>query len=128
MSRAQAKSGWRSIRKRMIKRYINFRETGTHHSRWVVLSILLVLVAGLFLLISLTGALFGIHVSILFPSAALTAFLFSLLCHWNFFRSAVSYFGLKILPGFILLFLLDMAVLGRGIIAGTVQFLSGKHY
>ena len=128
MAKAQAKSGWRSIKERLLKRYINIRETGTHHSRWVVLSILLVLSAGFSMTAFLTGAVLGLALSPWLPVAALAALVLSLLCHLNFFRSAVSHFGMKILPGFILLCLLDMAILGWGVFTGTVQFLSGKHY
>ncbi len=128
MARAQAKSGWRSIKERLLKRYINLSETGTHHSRWVVLSILLVLGAGLGVIAFLAGAVLRLSFLTWLPGAALAAIILSLLCHLNFFRSAVSLFGLKILPGFMLLCLIDMAVLGWGVIAGTVQFLFGKHY
>ncbi len=128
MAKAQAKSGWRSIKDRLLKRYINLRETGTHHSRWVVLSILLVLGAGFSMAVFLTGSVFGLSISPWFPVAALSTIILSLLCHLNFFRSAVSHFGLKILPGFMMLCLLDMAILGWGIVSGTVQFISGRHY
>ncbi|MCK5115959.1 MAG: glycosyltransferase family 2 protein [Candidatus Aegiribacteria sp.] len=128
MARAQAKSGWRSIRERLLKRYINLRETGTHHSRWVVLSILLVLCAVSLILVFLAGTFLRLSLLSWFPVAALVAILLSLLCHLNFFRSAVSHFGLKVLPGFLVLCLLDMTILGWGIIIGTVQFVSGKHY
>ena len=128
MARAQAKSGWRSIRERLLKRYINIRETGTHHSRRVVLSILLVLGAGSSMVLFLVGVLLRISSLSWLPVAAIAAIILSLLCHLNFFRSAVSHFGMKVLPGFVLLCLLDMAILGWGIIAGTVQFMSGKHY
>jgi cellulose synthase/poly-beta-1,6-N-acetylglucosamine synthase-like glycosyltransferase len=128
MAKAQAKSGWRSIRDRMIKRYVNFRETGTHHSRWVVLSILLVLSAGFTLLTFLAGLALGIPVPSWLPVAAIAAIVLSFLCHLKFFWYAVSFFGLKILPGFLLLCFLDMTILGWGVILGTVQFLSGKHY
>lgn len=128
MARAQAKSGWRSIRERLLKRYINLRETGTHHSRWVVLSILLVLFAGFSMVAILTGIVLGLSLLPWLPVAALVAVILSLMCHLNFFRSAVSYFGTKILPAFMLMCLLDMAILGWGVITGTVQFLSGKHY
>ncbi len=128
MARAQAKSGWRSIRERLLKRYINLRETGTHHSRWVVLSILLVLGAGFGMIVFLAGIVFGLSLLPWLPVAAPAAIILSLLCHFNFFRSAVSHFGMRILPGFILLCLLDMAILGWGVITGTLLFLSGKHY
>ena len=128
MARAQAKSGWRSIRERLLKRYINLRETGTHHSRWVVLSILLVLGAVCSMITFLTGAVLGLSLLPWLPLAALAGIVLSLLCHLSFFQSAVSHFGMNILPGFIMLCLLDMAILGWGVIAGTAQFLSGKHY
>lgn len=128
MAEAQAKSGWRSIRERLLKRYINLRETGTHHSRWVVLSILFVLFAGSSMLAFLTGTILGLSLLSWLPASALVAIFLSLLCHVNFFRCAVSYFGLKVLPGFILLCLIDMAILGWGVIMGSVLFLSGRHY
>ena len=128
MARAQAKSGLRSIKDRLLKRYINIRETGTHHSRWVVLSILLVLGAGSAIAAFLVSAVFGLSCFLWLPAAAAAAIALSLLCHMNFFRSAVSHFGMKVLPGFMLLCLLDMAILGWGILVGTVQFLAGKHY
>lgn len=128
MAMAQAKCGWRSIKERLLKRYINLKETGTHHSRWMVLSILLVLTSGLSLAVFLTGEILELSFLHWLPTAAFTAIVLSLLCHLNFFRSAVSHFGMKILPGFMLLCLLDMAILGWGVIAGTAQFLSGKHY
>ncbi len=128
MAKAQAKSGWRSIRERLLKRYINLRETGTHHSRWVVLSILLVMGAGSAIAALPVGAIFGLSSVQWLPAAASAAIVLSLLCHLNFFRCAVSHFGMKILPGFMLLCLLDMAILGWGILVGTVQFLAGKHY
>ena len=128
MARAQAKSGWRSIRERLLKRYINLRETGTHHSRWVVLSILLVLGAGLSMAVFLIGVILGLSLPPYLPVAAAAALILSFLCHLNFFRSAVSHFGMKVLPGFMMLCLFDMAIIGCGVIAGTVQFLSGKHY
>ncbi len=128
MARAQAKSGWRSIKERLLKRYINIRETGTHHSRWVVLSILLVLGAGFLFAAFLVSKVLGLSGFLWFPVAAFAAIILSLLCHINFFRCAVSHFGMKILPGYMLLCLLDMAILGWGVIAGTVQFMTGKHY
>lgn len=128
MARAQAKSGWRSVGDRLLRRYINIRETGTHHSRWVVLSILLVLLCGALLALSLAGGLLGLSWWYVPLPAALGALLLSVACHLNFFRRAVSYFSLKVLPGFVLLCILDMAVLGWGILAGTIQFVLGKRY
>jgi len=128
MAKAQAKSGWRSIRKRLLKRYVNLRETGTHHSRWVVLSILLVLLSAL----SLTGSLACavIHgCNPLIPLAFSTLFAVSaLLCHLGFFRIVVFHLGTGVLPVFMMLCLADMAILGWGIIVGSFQYLTGKHY
>ncbi|MEN8209134.1 MAG: glycosyltransferase family 2 protein [Candidatus Fermentibacteria bacterium] len=128
MARAQAKSGWRSIKDRLLKRYINIRETGTHHSRRVVLSILLVLGACSSLAVFLAGTALGFSIPLWVPVGASGAIVLSLLCHMTFIRSAVSHFGIKVLPAFILLCLLDMAILGWGILVGTVQFMAGKHY
>jgi len=124
MAVAQAKSGWRSIRKRLLQRYINIRETGTHHSRGVVLSILLTL-AGLASLAAspFTGSLF--------PTAAavsLGILAAALACHASMLRLAVRHLGPGILPAFAALCLTDMAVLGVGILAGTLQYLSGRKY
>jgi len=128
MAKAQAKSGWRSIRDRMIKRYVNLKETGTHHSRWVVLSILLVLTACVSIIALFACVLLGACIPPFLPVSAAAAVILSLMCHLHFFRSAVSYFGFRILPGFMLLCILDMAILGWGVIMGTVQFALGKHY
>ena len=128
MAKAQAKSGWRSVRDRLLLRYMNIRETGTHHSRWVVLSIVLVMLSCLlaagFVFSTLTGLGRG------GPCLASAGFLLvlSLLLNIPFFRSAVSFFEWRILPGFLALWLLDMAVLGWGITVGTVQFVLGKNY
>lgn len=122
MARAQAKSGWRQIKTRLIARYINVRESGTHHSRWVVLSILLVLLAeltfvtGLFLLNSFSFA------------AGCSLLLFALFCHWKFLRTALVKMGRRVFLAFSLLCLYDMAVLGWGILQGTFQYASGKKY
>jgi len=124
MAMAQSKSGWRSFRERLLKRYINVRETGTHHSRWVVLSILLTLgsVASLLLSLLLLGA------ALQFIAASVALLLFSTLCHTPFLRKAVRTFGWRVLPSFILLGFLDMIVLGCGIVTGTVQYLFGRRY
>ncbi len=128
MARAQAKSGWRSIRDRLLRRYVNLRETGTHHSRWVVLSIMLVLLSELLLATSLVQAFIGIDSWIYLFACGLLAALLSLICHLRFLNTAASFFGAGILIGFIPLCIMDMAVLGWGIIGGTVQFFSGRHY
>lgn len=128
MARAQAKSGWRSVRDRLLRRYINIRETGTHHSRWVVLSILLVMLSGL-LVTSAAGALAAGWTGWRFLAlGALASLLLSLSCHLRFFRSAASHLGTGVIPGFVLMCILDMAVLGWGIIAGSFRFAMGERY
>lgn len=128
MARAQAKSGWRSVGDRLLRRYINIRETGTHHSRWVVLSILLVLVGAPLLALSLAGMLAGWS-GWLWPFlGGLSSLALSMLCHAHFFRQASEHLGRSVLPRFVLLCLLDMAVLGWGIVTGTVSFFMGRKY
>lgn len=128
MAKAQAKSGWRSVRDRLLRRYINIRETGTHHSRWVVLSILLVMMAGL-LMLSAAGTLAAGWTGWRFLApAALVSLVLSLSCHLRFFRSAASHLGKGVIPGFILMSILDMAVLGCGIVAGSFRFAMGERY
>ena len=122
MARAQAKSGWRQIKSRLLARYINVHESGTHHSRWVVLSILLVLFAQIALL-----------ASILFLSQALLLtslllFAVALSCHTAFFKQSRIDVKQKSLLTFIVLCLFDMAVLGWGIMHGSIQYLFGKKY
>jgi glycosyltransferase involved in cell wall biosynthesis len=128
MARAQAKSGWRSVIDRLLRRYINIRETGTHHSRWVVLSILLVLVSGASIIASLAGGLLGLSLWRWLLPLASAGLLLSLVCHLNFFRKAACYFDRGVLPGFVLLCILDMAALGWGVIVGTALFIMGKRY
>ncbi|MFO8183958.1 MAG: glycosyltransferase family 2 protein [Candidatus Aegiribacteria sp.] len=128
MARAQAKSGWRSIRDRLLRRYVNIRETGTHHSRWVVLSILLVMAAQALLLAAAGSALLGSSAWRWLLPAALAGLVLSQLCHLSFFGRAVSHFGAGVLPGFVLMCVLDMAVLGWGILQGTLQFILGRKY
>ncbi len=122
MARAQAKSGWRQIKNRLMARYMNARESGTHHSRWVVLSILLILLAELSLL---TGLLF---LNPVFLSSAVFFLLLALLCHGKFLSMAQEEMGRGILVPFIPLCIYDMAVLGWGILQGTLQFIAGKRY
>lgn len=122
MARAQAKSGWRQIKTRLLARYINVRESGTHHSRWVVLSILLVLMAQVFLLYALVTV---------YPQAAVFSLLLllaALACHTKFMKSAAIHLGSGILPSFALLCIYDMAVLGWGIVQGTLQYITGRKY
>ncbi len=127
MARAQAKSGWRSVSDRLLKRYVNIRETGTHHSRRVVLSILLTLAAALLLPGSLLALLLGgpwlplLACSLLLLAAALA-------CHLFFFAMARRLMGARVLPSFAGLCLLDMLVLGVGVAHGTVQFLAGRRF
>lgn len=122
MARAQAKSGWRQIKSRLLARYINVHESGTHHSRWVVLSILLVLLAQINLLISI------IYLSPLLLTFTLLFLVLALTCHINFFRQSKKDLEIDIQVTFITLCLFDMAVLGWGIVQGSVQYLFGKKY
>jgi glycosyltransferase involved in cell wall biosynthesis len=124
MAVAQAKSGWRSIRERLLKRYINIRETGTHHSRGVVLSILLTL-AGIAGLASspFTGSAFGTA-----AAASLALLALALLGHVRLLAAATRTYGLRSVPSFAVLCLMDMAVLGAGIVSGTLQYIAGRKY
>jgi cellulose synthase/poly-beta-1,6-N-acetylglucosamine synthase-like glycosyltransferase len=128
MARAQSKSGLRSIRKRLLKRYVNLRETGTHHSRWVVLSILLTITASVCLACSLISFFpRGVGPGTLLL-ASLVSTVAALLCHRGYFRSAATNLGVHVLPAFALICLVDMTILGCGIVQGTWQYLTGKHY
>lgn len=119
MAKAQAKSGWRQVKRRLLARYINVRDTGTHHSRWVVLSIVLTLLAWILtLLLPLTGN----------PLPALLLLPAALVCHSGFFGSARRRFGVRVLPGFALMCLADMTILGLGIASGTLEYLFGRKY
>jgi len=127
MARAQAKSGWRSFSNRLLKRYVNIRETGTHHSRWVVLSILLTLAAALLLPACLLSLLLGGP----WPQLMicwLLLLLAALICHLSFFVMASRLMGARVFPAFAGLCLLDMLVLGVGVAHGTVQFFSGQRF
>lgn len=121
MAAAQAKSGWRQVKRRLLARYINVNETGTHHSRWVVLSIVLTLLAWLSLLSTPFTGLPG-------PALYAGLILAALLCHAGFFASGARRFGACIVPGFALMCLADMTILGLGIGKGTFEFLTGKRY
>lgn len=122
MARAQAKSGWRQVKNRLIARYINVRESGTHHSRWVVLSILLVLMAELSILAAV------IWMSLASVASALAFLILSIFCQGRFLKKAARDLGKQVLLTFTVLCLYDMAVLGWGIVQGTIQFASGKKY
>ena len=122
MARAQAKSGWRQVKSRLLARYINVRESGTHHSRWVVLSILLVLSAQLLGLYSL----FSRSTAPLTP--AVIMLVVSLVCHCSFMVQSRRDLGAKITGIFLLLTLYDMAVLGWGIVQGSLQYAFGRKY
>jgi glycosyltransferase involved in cell wall biosynthesis len=127
MARAQAKSGWRSVSDRLLKRYVNIRETGTHHSRRVVLSILLTLAAAALLPAGLLALLLdGPWLSLLACSLLLVPA--ALACHLSFFALARRLMGPRVLPAFAGLCLLDMLVLGLGVAHGTVQFLAGRRF
>ncbi len=122
MARAQAKSGWRSVKNRLLARYINVRESGTHHSRWMVLSIVLVLLAQVLIL---AAAVFQRAEPCLLSAALI---LLALLFRGRFLLSSSRKMGLKVVFPFTLLCLYDLAVLGWGIVHGTLQFASGKKY
>ncbi len=121
MAMAQAKSGWRQIKQRLLARYMNVHETGTHHSRWVVLSIILTMLAWFALLsASVTGRI-GL---LLFPGLLVPA----LLCHTGFFFAAKRHFPAHVIPGLALMCVLDMTILGLGLARGTLEFVFGKKY
>lgn len=121
MARAQAKSGLRQVRDRLFARYINVHETGTHHSRLVVASILLMPLSLASAIASLPfgPAMFGLS-ALLFASA--------MLCHLDFFCKASRQFGPGILPGFALMCAADMLILAWGILRGTASFVLGRRY
>lgn len=122
MARAQAKSGWRQVKNRLLARYINVHESGTHHSRWVVLSILLVLSAQLCVLWSL------LSLSPIFLIPAVFLLLSALICHTGFLRRCRTDLRRNFLITFSILCLFDMAVLGWGIVQGSIQYMFGKKY
>lgn len=122
MARAQAKSGWRSVKDRLLARYINVRESGTHHSRWMVLSIILVLLAQVSIL---ARVVFRAPEHCLLSAALI---LLALLFRGRFLLSSSRKMGLKVVFPFTLLCLYDLAVLGWGIVHGTLQFASGRKY
>jgi glycosyltransferase involved in cell wall biosynthesis len=122
MARAQAKSGWRQFKSRLLARYINVHESGTHHSRWVVLSILLVIAAQLCILWSI------ISFSSTLMIMALTALVSALACHTSFLLKCCKHLGKNLFLYFVALCIFDMTVLGWGIVQGSVQYLLGKKY
>lgn len=121
MAVAQAKSGWRQVRHRLLARYMNVHETGTHHSRWVVLSIILTLSAWCALLSTPITGRIGM---MLFAGLLVSA----LACHTGFFAAANRHFPGSVLPGFALMCVLDMTILGLGLARGTLEFVLGKRY
>ncbi len=122
MARAQAKSGWRQVKKRLLARYINVHESGTHHSRWVVLSILLVIMAQLCVLWSLFS------LSPVPLIAAVLLLVSALACHPGFLTGCSRDLKRNVTVIFAVLCLYDMAVLGWGIIQGSIQYMLGKKY
>ena len=122
MARAQAKSGWRQVKKRLLARYINVHESGTHHSRWVVLSILLVLIAQL----CLFWSLFSLSPAPLVP--VLFLLVSALICHAGFLTRCNKDLNRNVSLSFAVLCIYDMAVLGWGIVQGSIQYLFGKKY
>jgi len=122
MARAQAKSGWRQVRNRLLARYIGVRDSGTHHSRWVVLSIVLMLAFQA----SIVSAAVSASLPLLITAGA--SLVSALLCHTAFLRRTVLDIGKEVLLPFSLLCMYDMAVLGWGIAAGTLQYALGQKY
>jgi len=121
MAAAQAKSGWRQVKHRLLARYMNVHETGTHHSRWVVLSIILTMLAWCALLSAFITGPVGL---LLFPGLLIPA----LLCHAGFFAAAGRHFPRGVIPGFAFMCVLDMTILGLGLARGTIEFVLGKRY
>lgn len=121
MARAQAKSGLRQVRDRLLARYINLHETGTHHSRLVVASIVMMPLS-----LAFTAAAIPCGPCMLAPSLLL--FSSAMLCHLDFFRQASRQFGPGILPGFALMCAADMLILAWGIMRGTASFALGRRY
>jgi GT2 family glycosyltransferase len=127
MARAQAKSALRSVRDRLLLRYVNIRETGTHHSRWTVLAILLTLAAQVSLAAALAALASGLRPdAMLAASAGFTAA--SVACCLPLLRDSVYSLGRRVLPAFTLLCILDLAILGWGLVLGSAEFLLGRRY
>ncbi|MCK5785084.1 MAG: glycosyltransferase family 2 protein [Candidatus Sabulitectum sp.] len=122
MARAQAKSGWRQVKKRLLARYINVHESGTHHSRWVVLSILLVLMAQLCIL---WGLLFLSSAALV---SAVLLLVSALVCHYGFLNRCRKDLNRNVTLSFAFLCIYDMAVLGWGVVQGSIQYMFGKKY
>jgi len=122
MARAQAKNGWRQVKKRLLARYINVHESGTHHSRWVVLSILLILMVQFLVLWSLLS----LSSVLLIPAVFLL--LSSLICHIGFLKKCNIDLKKNVTLSFAVLCVYDMAVLGWGIVQGSIQYVFGKKY
>jgi glycosyltransferase involved in cell wall biosynthesis len=127
MSRAQSKSAWRSVKNRLLLRYMNLRETGTHHSRLVVMAILALIAGqaalGLALLLPVGGTLSWISTSV-----AMLSIPAALLCNSGFLKVSVNSIGIKSLPAFAGLCVFDMIVLGWGIMFGSIEYLLGSRY
>jgi len=127
MARAQAKSGWRSVRNRLLLRYVNIRETGTHHSRLMVLGIMSMILSEIFLFSLMVSAASGQGIL----AAAAGSFIclsVSLACALPFLRHSVNSIGIHVVMPFLWLCLLDMAVLGWGLILGTLDFARGSRF
>jgi len=110
------------VKKRLLARYINVHESGTHHSRWVVLSILLVLMTQFLIL----WGLLSNTLTLLIPAGALLAS--ALVCHYSFLSRCKSDLKRNVTLSFAVLCIYDMAVLGWGIVQGSVQYMFGKKY
>jgi glycosyltransferase involved in cell wall biosynthesis len=127
MARAQAKSAWRSVKTRLLLRYVNLRETGTHHSRLVVLAILSMLAgeASLVLLAATRGLGAASVAAALMAACAVPM---ALACCSPFLGACVNSLGIKSLPAFAILCLLDTIVLGWGVLFGSIEYLTGSRY
>ena len=127
MAASQARSAWRSVKNRLLMRYVNLRDTGTHHSRLTVLAILCMLVGQACLAAWSVALLAGSVLPILLPTALAMPAAALMLCS-RFLRKSVNSLGVKVLVPFTALCLLDLIVLGWGIVWGTLGFLARRRY
>ncbi|NLP04428.1 glycosyltransferase family 2 protein [Candidatus Fermentibacteria bacterium] len=127
MAASQARSAWRSVKNRLLLRYVNLRDTGTHHSRLTVLAILCMLAAQAFLIVWTASLIAGSERPALLQAAVVMSSAALFLCS-RFLRKSVNSLGVNILAPFAALCLLDLLVLGWGIIWGTLGFLARRRY
>lgn len=127
MAASQARSAWRSVRSRLLLRYVNLRNTGTHHSRLTVLAILCMLLSQASLA-AWTVSLFSGGERLPFLPAAVFMSASALILCSRFLRSSVNSLGVNVLIPFAALCLLDLLVLGWGVVWGTLGFLARRRY